>query len=157
MKELLDTWASVYANHAAVRTGISFVHVGGLLIGGGCAVAADVTTISLARSQSHVGGGELALLSRTHRLVVIGLTGIVASGLLLFAADVDTFWHSRVYWLKMALVALLLFNGVLLTIAERQVRLGHPQAGRRLRNSALASLSLWFLTTLAGAALPNIG
>ncbi len=86
-----------------------------------------------------------------------GLVAIFISGLLLLAADVDTYWHSRVYWLKMALVALLLANGAFLMIAERQLQLGHPKAWARLRNAAHASLSLWFRTTLDGAALPNIG
>ena len=157
MKELLEVWASVYANHGALRTAVAFVHVGGLLIGGGCAVASDLMTMAAARARSFSGHGQLELLARTHRVVVAGLAAIFISGLLLFAADLDTYWYSRVYWLKMALVVLLLANGAFLLTAERQARLGHPAAWARLRNAARASLSLWFLTTLAGAGLPNIG
>ena len=31
MTDLLQTWASFYANHAAVRTLVAFVHVGALI------------------------------------------------------------------------------------------------------------------------------
>ena len=157
MKEALEVWASLYSNHGALRTAIAFLHLGGLLVGGGCAIASDLATIAGVRAQSPAGSGELSLFARTHRLVAIGLGAIFVSGLLLFAADVDTFWHSRVYWLKMALVGLLIINGAFLITAEHQARVGHPRGWPRLRNAAWASLSLWCLTTLAGAALPNIG
>ena len=51
------------------------------------------------------------------RVVVAGLTLIVISGLLMLAADLDTFLHSRVFWIKMTLIVLLLINGALLTAA----------------------------------------
>ena len=35
MTDLLQTWASFYANHAAIRTLVAFVHVGALMAGGG--------------------------------------------------------------------------------------------------------------------------
>ena len=157
MKELLDTWSSIYANHGGLRTSVSFLHVGGLLIGGGCAVASDFAVLAATRARTVAAWAEFQVPDRTHRLVVAGLLALFVSGMLLFAADVDTFWHSRVFWLKMGLVVLLLANGVLLLVAERQLQLGHPRGFTRLRNTACASLALWLATTLAGAALPNIG
>ena len=62
-----------------------------------------------------------------------------------------------VFWLKMGLMVLLLLNGALLLRGERQVTAGRARAWARLHYAAVASLVLWFLTTLAGAALPNIG
>jgi len=41
--------------------------------------------------------------------------------------------------------------------AERRALSGDHAAWRTLRLSAFASLALWFLTTLGGVALPNIG
>jgi hypothetical protein len=79
------------------------------------------------------------------------------SGLLLFGADVDTFLHSRIFWLKMGLMATLVLNGVLLLHGQRRVQRGDANGWTRLHRTAVASLVLWFLTTLAGAALPNIG
>ena len=57
----------------------------------------------------------------------------------------------------MALVILLLVNGVLIVRGERQVERDAPRAGRALHTTAAASLFLWFVITLAGVALTNIG
>jgi hypothetical protein len=154
---LIESWGSLYANHAALRTGIEFMHVGGLLAGGGCAITADLATISAARERPPAGSTELQLLKKTHRLVVLGLVALTISGLLLVAADVETFLYSRIFWLKMGLMVLLLINGALLLVGEGRVKRGEPQAWAQLHYTATASLVLWFLTTLAGAALPNIG
>jgi uncharacterized membrane protein len=89
--------------------------------------------------------------------VILGLSALVVSGLLLFAADVDTFLHSRVFWFKMGLMVVLLINGTLLVLGERKVGQVETRAWARLHFIATASLVLWFLTTLAGAALSNLG
>jgi hypothetical protein len=157
LSHLIESWVSLYANHAALRTGVEFVHIGGLVAGGGCAITADLATITAARAGSATRTTQLILLKRTHRIVVLGLVALAMSGLLLFAADVETFLYSRVFWLKMGLMVLLLANGALLLLGERQVKRGEPHAWARLHYTAMASLVLWFLTTLAGAALPNIG
>ena len=157
LSHLLESWSSLYANHAALRTGIEFMHIGGLVAGGGCAITADLATITAAREGSATRTTQLLLLKRTHRIVVLGLVALALSGVLLFAADVETFVYSRIFWLKMGLMVLLLINGALLLIGERQVKRGEARAWVRLHHTATASLVLWFLTTLAGAALPNIG
>jgi hypothetical protein len=154
---LLEWWSSVYSNHAALRTGIEFTHIAGLVAGGGCAITADLATIIAARAKSATLAVHLQLLRRTHPIVIAGLTALFISGLLLFAADVDTFWYSRIFWLKMGLVLALLVNGVVLVMNERTVAHAHGVAWRRLHVVATASLVLWALTTLAGSALMNLG
>src|SRR6476619_660220 len=154
---LLESWASVYANHAALRTGVEFLHLGGLVAGGGCAITADLATITAARDASATRTTQLHLLNRTHHIVVAGLVALTFSGLLLFTADVETFWYSRIFWIKMCLMALLVVNGALLLRGERRLTRGDARAWARLHQTAVVSLVLWFLTTLAGAALPNIG
>jgi hypothetical protein len=57
----------------------------------------------------------------------------------------------------MGLMLLLMANGVVLVRAERRVEHGDQLAWAQLKYTATASLVLWFLTTLAGSALPNIG
>jgi cytochrome b subunit of formate dehydrogenase len=96
------------------------------------------------------------VLKRTHVIVVVGLAALFVSGLLLFAADLETFVHSRVFWLKMVLLVMLLANGVVMLVAERRVRRGDVRAWRHLHTVAVSSLVLWFVTTLAGAALSNL-
>lgn len=126
------------------------------MLGGGCAVTADLATIEAIREGPIGRSSQLHVLNRTHTIVVTGLIALVVSGLLLFAADADAFLHSRIFWIKMGLMGTLLINGIAMLIGERRVRRGDTRAWRRLHTVAVPSLFLWFLTTLAGAALPNI-
>jgi len=154
---LVETWTAFYSNHAAVKTVVGFVHIGGLLAGGGCAVTADLATNGAARDSAAAQVTELRVLKRTHELVVAGLAALFLSGMLLFLADLDTYLHSRIFWAKMGLVALLLVNGLLLVAGERRVQAGDSTAWTRLHRTAVISLVLWLLTTLLGTALPNLG
>jgi hypothetical protein len=157
MLSLLDTWSSLYANHSALRTAIEFLHIGGLVVAGGCAIAADRITLVSARQPKATRIARLESLQGTHQVVIAGLAIVIGSGILMLAADLDTFLYSKVFWLKMFFMALLLLNGSLLVRAEQRVEHGASEAWMPLTYAAAASLTLWTLTTLAGAALPNIG
>jgi hypothetical protein len=157
MTDLLQTWGSFYANHAAIRTLVAFVHVGALITGGGLAVAADRAMLAAAPGDNGTRRSLLETLEGTHRLVVGSLVLIAASGLLLFASDFETFLYSRFFWIKIGLVVLLMLNGLVLWRAERRALSGDHAAWGTLRFTAIASITLWFLTTLGGVALPNIG
>ena len=150
-------WSSLYSNHAALRTAVVFAHVGSLVGAGGCAIAADRTMLFALRRDPAGRRQQLEALAGTHRVVIAGLVCIVISGLLLFAADVHTFLYSRIFWTKMTLVVLLLVNGAVLTSAERGASRGDTGSWNRLRATAVVSLTLWFLITLAGVALTNVG
>ena len=134
-----------------------FAHVGALVGAGGCAIAADRATLLASRRHEAERRSQVAALAGTHRLVVGGLAVIVVSGLLMLAADLDTFLSSRVFWIKMGLILLLTINGAMLTAAERRAGRGDPHAWGRLRATAIASLALWFLITFAGVGLTNVG
>ena len=153
----LESWTSFFSNHATVRTLIGFFHIGGLVIGGGCAIAADRMTLRAARRSVAERAIQLEALRSTHRIVVFSLAAVTLSGLLLFAADVENFLHSVFFWTKMGLVVALLVNGFLLTRAERQVETDAVRGWKWLTVTSTLSVVLWMLTTLAGAALPNIG
>ena len=157
MTDLLQTWASFYANHAAIRTLVAFVHVGALIAGGGLAVATDRIMLTGVVDDGSSRRSLLERLQSTHRPVIGSLGLIAISGFLLFASDFETFLYSKFFWSKMGLVALLVINGRVLWGAERRALSGDHRAWRTLRLSAIASLTLWFLTTLGGVALPNIG
>jgi hypothetical protein len=149
----LASWASLYSNSAVLRTVLGFAHVGGLVVSGGPALVMDRAILRAVRAGSLTRGAHLAELEASHPLVLSGLALAIASGLLLMTADLDTFLYSRVFWIKMTLVALLLMNGWNLRRLGRDV--GHP-TGRPLARAAIVSVGLWMLTTLAGAALPNV-
>lgn len=155
IQHALDLWASTYSNHAAIRTTIAFLHVGGLLVAGGAAITADREALT-ARRRAGVTREWLDSFHATHRLVLVGLGVVLASGALMFAADAETYMASRIFWGKMALIALLVVNGAQLVRVEKRARRGDAGAGARMRTFAGVSLTLWLLITLAGAALPNV-
>jgi hypothetical protein len=153
----LENWNSYYANHALVRTLIAFFHIGGLVIGGGCAITADRLILQASRREPSERKIHLQTLKDSHRIVLISLAVVSLSGLLLFAADSATFFHSVWFWLKMGLLAALMTNGLFLTRAEQKAAKDVIGGWRALTITSTLSLALWLITTLAGAALPNIG
>src|SRR5690242_720856 len=120
VSSVLENWTSFYANHAAIRTLIGFFHIGGLVVGGGCAISADRMTLRAAHRGASERVSQLDALRGSHRIVLFSLAAVAVSGLLLFASDTDTFLHSVLFWIKMGLIAALLANGFLITYAERQ-------------------------------------
>ena len=157
MMSVIDSWASIYSHYPLLRTCVSFLHVAGLLVGGGFAVAVDRLTALAARQEGPIRSGQLQLLRSTHGAVLAGLAALIISGVLLLGADLDMYLYSKVFWIKMGMFGLLLGNGVRLLRAEREIDRGNTQGWARLRAASTFSLILWLATTLAGVALPNIG
>ena len=150
-------WGSYYSNHAVLRTLVAFAHIGGLVIAGGAALVADRGILAAIRRGEAERRSLLTSVRSTHAVVLFGLVVVMASGVLLFAADVDTYLASRLFWTKMALIVLLMINGLVLTRAERLASAGDHVSWGTLRWTAIASLALWTLTTLTGTGLLNIG
>lgn len=153
---LFEPWASFYNDSKLAETLVMFAHVGALVVGGGVAIAADRTTLRVA---SDVDRRRHVLeVSALHRTVIVCLVVVAVSGLMLLAADLETFWGSWIFWAKMILVALLLVNGARMQRVERAataepvVTTAHWGA---LRGTAMMSIALWLVTTLAGVALVN--
>ena len=151
---LVQPWADYYSDSHLAQTLVTFAHIGGLLVGGGIAIAADRTTL---RMTSDVDRKRHLLdVSNAHRVVVGSLIVVVLSGILLFASDVEAHWESWIFWVKMALVAVLLVNGARMRSIERRastdsvLSVAHWGA---FRGTAITSLVLWLATTLAGVAL----
>jgi len=58
IRDIVEAWASFYANSPAARSAVTFTHVGALVVGGGSAIAADLGTIRAMR-----GDGAAARLA----------------------------------------------------------------------------------------------
>jgi hypothetical protein len=155
IRELAETWASLYSNSVALRSAVSFAHVGSLITGGGTAIAADLGMLSALRRGDAAVRDEIARLHAWHRVGIGSLTVVVVSGLLLLFKDLDALLESRPFWIKMALFAALILNGGFLVRVERRAAAGDARAMRMLRLSVVASLVLWLATTLAGTVVPN--
>jgi hypothetical protein len=154
VREIADAWASLYSNSAALRSGVSFAHLGGLVASAGPAIAADRVLLRALRRGHNAVTAELKAMRTTHILVVSGLAAVTVSGILLMLADLDAYLQSTAFWVKMALIVALTLNGLVLVRADRLVARG-PRGASTLRAASIISLVLWFATTLAGAVLPN--
>ena len=148
-------WAKYYGTHKAVSIGITFVHFSGLLLGGGAAVAADRETLKAAREAGAVRADHLEFLGSVHSIAVAGLVLLFVSGAAMFLSDLDTFWETKVFWIKMGLVSLLLLNALAMQQAERLARTVPAKAWPRLTTTSIVSLVLWFAVVLASTVLKS--
>ena len=157
--KLLEPWSHAYGDSKVLPTIVVFLHIAALVFAGGYAITLDRFTLRAFRS-TQLRAGHLQEVARSHRLVVSGLALSAISGLLLFTADIETYWTSVVWWTKAMLIVLLLLNGFGITRLETRLRSasGDEERGwRGLRLTAIASIVLWFAIALAGVALVNIG
>lgn len=151
-------WADFYGHSKLATTIVQFLHIGGLLLAGGLAIAADRGTLRALRLAAAERHGHLRELAAVHRWVLTGLTIVVLSGIALVTADIETFFGSWLYWTKMTLVVVLLINGYVMTRAEHALR-DHADAEapqwKALHRVAVSSLTLWLVTAFLGVALAN--
>jgi hypothetical protein len=151
ISDALTWWAAAYGDHRLLSVSIRFLHIAGLVIGGGTAIVTDRAILRGARGSSDERVSAMASLHRSHRTVVPALVLVVSTGVLLSAGDLSTFLASRIYWVKLALVALLLVNGAGLVAAERLA--ARRDAWRRLAFGSAASLTLWIVLLFVGTLL----
>lgn len=158
LAHLLAPWQSLYSNSKIVSGAVTFVHLAGLLFGGGYAVAADRATFRAVRAAPEDRGQLLRDLAAVHRPILIGLGTLFLSGLLQLTADIETFATSPIFWTKMGLVLLLVGNGYRLMRTERALSARgdshiEDQMWRRLHRAAVTSMVLWAAILLAGTML----
>ena len=155
--QFVEPWSQLYGDSKLLPTLIVFAHVAALVFAGGLAVTMDRATLRAARGPAEFRWRQLEELGRAHRLVIIGLVLSVITGVLLFAADLETYFVSWIYWTKMSLIMVLLANGYVMSKTESRIS-STPSAAdeagwKRLRATATLSILLWFAIALAGVAL----
>jgi hypothetical protein len=155
LTDVADNWSSIYSNSAALRSGVMFVHIGGLVWGGGLALAADRAMLAAHRAGVDAVRREADRLGGVHGVVIASMAAVLVTGVLLMLADLDAYLASTAFWTKMALVALLVANGALLRRSGQLAAAGSSSAHRLLLTAARLSLVLWPATILAGVVLPN--
>lgn len=149
-------WQNLYSNSKLVATTVTTTHIVSLLVGGGLAIAADRTTLRALKREEPDWPLHLTELHAVHRPVLAMLALLFLSGVALAAADIETFATSPMFWVKLALVALLLVNGGVLYQTETRLKQGlSTTLQKRLGLTTRVSLVLWILTAIAGTVLTN--
>jgi hypothetical protein len=154
MVGIVKWWSRYYGNHQIVSVAIRFTHLTALLLGGGTALFIDRQVLRAARRNAAGKQEALRALSSSHRLVVPWLVVVGITGAFMTAADTETFLNSRVYWIKMAVVALLVVNGVLLLAAENRAKeMDSRESWARVVAVSTISFLLWVGALLMGTLL----
>ena len=155
--EFTAPWAHRFDDSVLLQSLVMFVHLGSLMLAGGFAIAADRAALRASRPDGEVWRTPaLAQIAAAHGPVLIGLALAIVSGVLLLAADVETFLASPVLWLKLGVIALLLANGTLLRRAQL-VASGDTVIPKwdGVRNAAARSIALWFALVLVSVVMVN--
>lgn len=176
----VQPWADRVADSPVLATSLITVHLVAIFAAGGLAIgvdrrvlratstyrvvtvpATDVQNDAPSESPSDMPRSLLGVvigdLGDTHRPVIAALALAATTGVMLLLSDVGTFAVSRVFWSKMALLGLLLLNGLRLRKAEARLAGGSDDARavRALRAAAFFSLFAWFGIVVLGAVLGN--
>lgn len=160
-----EPWNHLFSHSKAVSGTVTGAHIIALMFAGGFAIASDRLTLRAHGRDRVTRMNQLREVADIHGAVVIGLVVLFVSGVLLAAADVETFLPSPWFWVKLSLVALLLINGVFLTATERALRArassddaaaAEGALWSRVRTQAMASATLWAATAVVGIAVSNV-
>jgi hypothetical protein len=155
---VVQPWADFYSHSKVTSAAVIWVHLGALLTGGGLAIASDRVVLRLRGADVAERTRMLRDFATVHRPIVTALAVSVLSGLAMMLSDVKTFLVSPVYWTKMGLILLLLANGYGVMRSEQRLAADPVPANalwKRLSFGAVASITLWFSTMLAGVMLMN--
>lgn len=159
--QLFEPWAHLYGDSKVLPTVVVYAHIVSLLFSGGLAITIDRGTLRALRGADELRLRHLDDLSAAHRIVVAGLGLSAVTGLMLFTADLETYFVSPIFWTKAALIGVLLANGYSMMRTEGRIRAAEEEAAaplwKRLRTTAITSLVLWFAIPLLGVALVNLG
>jgi hypothetical protein len=162
LEDALQPWASAYSDSTTLSTTVTALHLIGMLVGGGLAIAADRATLRISHEMPGERERHLGELNAVHRPVLLALALLFLTGVGMVTSDINTFIASPVLWVKLALVALLVVNGVVLERTETRLRRNGggqseapPDLWERLRMAAIASIGLWIATLVAGTVLTS--
>jgi hypothetical protein len=158
LAEVAKPWADFYAKSKPTSLTATYLHIAGVMIGGGFAMASDRAALRVSRGSTQDRAFILREFTFVHRPVVIALTVVVLSGASMLLADVETFLGNPVYYVKMGLFAVLLGNGLLMQRNEKRLA-ADPSASNAawgsFRGNAITSLILWLSIALAGVLLTS--
>src|SRR5439155_257587 len=80
LARLLEPWSSLYRNNPAVQTTLTFLHLAGIFLGGGFAIATDRETFIAVAARISGQIRHLQHLHTVHRPVILGLVVAILGG-----------------------------------------------------------------------------
>lgn len=143
-------WAESLALGEYIRTSlwlfpaIECVHLLGLVVMGAAVVLVDVRLLGLG-----LGGFPMPVVASTgHRLLVVGITVMIVTGVPLFLSEAIKCYYSQAFWLKMGtLIPAILFA---LIIRRRVASRAEVYSRATLALTGAVSIGLWFTVAAAG-------
>jgi len=155
---LAAPWHHLFDRSRPVEMATVGIHVLSMLVAGGLAIAHDRGSLRASGFSEMIRSHHLEELRAVHRPVVVALAICMASGVALFASDVQTYAFSPTFWIKLSLIALLLVNALLMQSSERTLSVSAAGnaaalAWSRIRVSSVVSVALWASIVLVSIVL----
>jgi uncharacterized membrane protein len=153
---MVEPWSTLYSDSTVLAVGLTFAHLGAIMVGGGLALGADRRVLRTAVSaDATVRLAVTDAVSDVHAPVRVALAVAAVSGVLMLAADLEALATNRILWIKFGLLAVLISNGLLMLRNERAIRRDEQSEApfARLRTRAMVSAVCWFAIVLAGVGL----
>src|ERR1700736_3156 len=155
---LAAPWHHLFDRSRPVVMATVGIHVLSMLVAGGLAIAHDRGSLRASGFSEMIRSHHLEELRAVHRPVVVALAICMASGVALFASDVQTYAFSPTFWIKLSLIALLLVNALLMQSSERTLSVSAAGnaaalAWSRIRVSSVVSVALWASIVLVSIVL----
>src|SRR3954466_1835952 len=91
IEDALSPWASAYSDSTYLPTIVTALHLIGMLVGGGLAIAAARATLRISHEQPGERERHLGELNAIHRPVLMAMALLFFTGVLMVASDVATF------------------------------------------------------------------
>ena len=141
-------WHHLFDRSRPVEMATVGTHVLSMLVAGGLAIAHDRGTLRASGRSELIRSHHLDELHAVHRPVIVALAVCMISGIALFASDVATYAFSPTFWIKLALIAFLLANALVMQSGERTLSFAAAggaatAAWTRIRASSVVSVALW--------------
>lgn len=150
-------WADYYAQSDVLQVIAGFGHAGAILFAGLTALSADRAVLRAVRTP-RLRDAALTQVQHAHARVFTGLGFALLTGITMLSAQIAILLPSFWFWLKMAGLATLVWNGRRILRAERSLaeRTDHNQAWAALATPARVSAALWLGIALVGVLLTTV-
>jgi len=155
---VITWWTEVYRGSDLVQLLAAAGHILSILFAARFALAGDRAALRAERRPPALRAALLTEIGRAHRLVLIGLSLALLTGLAQLLAQLSYLPRSPWAWLKLLGLVALLANGRIVQLTAERLRRNpdQPRAWPVLRAAAKRSLLLWGMLVILGLLLTTV-